>query len=193
MATTTPSIIAPDGDDIQVAHDKAAQAISLLSTETDITISAEDRRTLTDFYSGLEKRRALLGQSENDDSPTAIRGEIYDAGDVQKDEDIAKAFEFAKFLASLDPGDLGTQLLIEGNRHVTAALGAIEKGGNFLENAPMTQILDLYERIKSREESLKSSGGPVSVVTARIYLSDANAFAAMVKMLIVLDIEGDET
>ncbi|KAJ7092033.1 hypothetical protein B0H15DRAFT_185138 [Mycena belliarum] len=168
-----------DVDNLQDAHDKAAQVMSSLSAGTD-AISADDRKTLGDFYSGLEKRRELLGHAE--ESSSLVEGEVPDGPD---DKDIAQAFAFTKFLSSLNPDDPGTQLLVGGNKRVTAALGAIEKGQNFLENAPMNKILEVYERIKFREEHLTNSGGPVSVVNGRIYLSEVNAFAAMVKMLIV--------
>ncbi|KAJ7092035.1 hypothetical protein B0H15DRAFT_185203 [Mycena belliarum] len=174
----------PDVDNLQDAHDKAAQVMSSLSTGTDSAISADDRKTLEDFYSDLEERRKLLGHTE--ESSSLVEDEVRDGPD---DTDIAQAFAFTKFLSSLDPNNPGTQLLVEGNKRATAALGAIEKGQSFLENAPMTKILEFYERIKFREEHLTTSGGPVSVVNGRIYLSEVNSFTEMVKMLIVLDID----
>ncbi|KAJ7475417.1 hypothetical protein B0H11DRAFT_1317283 [Mycena galericulata] len=189
MTSTAP--ITPGSSVLRAAHD-AARAMSGLSAGTNI--SEADRRALQDFYADLESRRALLEEenaSLNTEGPathSAMEGDIHQDG-VPQDADLTKAFEFTTFLTSLDPTEVGTQLLIEGNDHVTGALGIIEKGGNFLEHAPMTNILQSYERIKSREASLKAGGQPVSMVNARIYWSEANAFASIVKMLIVLDLE----
>ncbi|KAJ7141185.1 hypothetical protein C8R44DRAFT_974769 [Mycena epipterygia] len=163
-------------DGLQLAHDTAAQIMSQLSTES--SIPEEDRRALQVFYSDLEQRQAALGQDVNfKDETETVEADIK-----------AKAVGFATFLASLDPSDAATRLLVQGSDCTTTALANIERGGNFLESAPMAEILDAYERIQCREEDLKAAGGPVSMVNAVIYLSEATAFADAVEMLIVLDL-----
>ncbi|KAJ7658009.1 hypothetical protein B0H17DRAFT_1097389 [Mycena rosella] len=199
--TSAPIKIDLTGGDLQAAHDKAAQAISQLSKGHDIP--EEDRRILQEFYNEcvnsirfrfsltpflrLEQRQALLGQDTDPDSED-------DENDAFEDEEVkAKAVAFNTFLSSLDPNDPATRILIEANNVVTAALGNIQRGGSFLENAPMTQILDAYERAQSREEILKSNGKPVSMVNAAIYLSEATTLSEMVKMLIVLELDAPPT
>ncbi|KAJ7816971.1 hypothetical protein B0H14DRAFT_2843867 [Mycena olivaceomarginata] len=166
-------------NDFQAAQDQAAQAMSLLSTDTDI--ATEDLRTLQDFYDELEQRRALLGQDLDyslDDSESA--------NDVAAPDpvEIEKAVQFAKFLKSLDGSDEATKVLVQGSSHVVAALGLVEKETELFENAPMEDILGMYERIKAREESLRAGGAPVSLVNARVYLSEAMALLDTVQMLV---------
>ncbi|KAJ7140470.1 hypothetical protein C8R43DRAFT_954768 [Mycena crocata] len=162
-------------NDLQAAHERAAKMMSELSAETDI--SEADRLTLQDFYNDLEQRQTRLGQND------AILKDGVENETLQG-LDKSQVLAFATFLSSLDMSDGPTRLLVEGNTHVTTALGNIKKGGKFLEHAPMKQILDAYERIQSLEDNLKAAGSPVSLVNAVIYLSEATAFADMVKMLI---------
>ncbi|KAJ7700226.1 hypothetical protein B0H14DRAFT_3034214 [Mycena olivaceomarginata] len=156
-------------DEFQVAHDRAAEVMSKLNpVETNII----------DYYNELEQRRALLDQGaqlypdDEDDEP--FSEEIVDA-------DLQKAAEFPNFLKSLNPSDDATKGLFQGSKHVVAALGTIEKGANFLETSRCKGL------IKSREERLKVGGSPVSLVNAKIYLSETIAFKDMVQAMIVLD------
>ncbi|KAJ7853632.1 hypothetical protein B0H14DRAFT_2757818 [Mycena olivaceomarginata] len=185
MESAAPAAIVPTLDEFQVAHDRAAEVMSKLNpVETNVIVAEEDRRALQDYYNELEQRRALLDQGaqlypdDEDDEP--FSEEIVDA-------DLQKAAEFPNFLKSLNPSDDATKGLIQGSKDVAAALGTIEKGANFLENVPMQRIVDAYERIKSREERLKAGGSPVSLVNAKIYLSETIAFKDMVQAMIVLD------
>ncbi|KAJ6625290.1 hypothetical protein B0H10DRAFT_2002861 [Mycena sp. CBHHK59/15] len=191
---TTPAkaTLAPKVD-LQVAHDTVSRVMSLLTEETNV--EEEDRKTLLALHKDLEARRAMLeqwdatGSRRQDDSKELGSSE---GGATPQDEDIAKAFEFTTFLSSLDPKDTATQLLFQGNNRTTAALQNVEKGGDFLENAPMQRFLDMYERLKSRETSLKAIKGPISTTNARIYLDEANGFADMVKEMIMLSLEVED-
>ncbi|KAJ6625327.1 hypothetical protein B0H10DRAFT_1942589 [Mycena sp. CBHHK59/15] len=87
--------------------------------------------------------------------------------------------------------DAATQLLIQGNNRITAALQIAEKAGDFLESVPIQRLLDMYERLKSREKSLKAIKGPISTTNARIYLDEAK-FADMVKEMIILSLEVED-
>lgn len=117
------------------------------------------------------------------------------------DAELKKAAEFPAFLKSLNPTEDATKILVLGSKHVAATLETIEKGANFLVDVPMQMIVDKYERcgpftfvqpsrlishrIKSREESLKADGAPVSLVNAIIYLSETEGFRHMAEKMIV--------
>ncbi|KAJ7467102.1 hypothetical protein FB451DRAFT_1260124 [Mycena latifolia] len=172
-------------DDVQVAHDEAAQIMAQISTATNLT--DEDRQALQDFYTELEQRRALLSQGGQARLLDPDGEDEEDEDDIPKDADLAKAAEFPTFLKSLDPSDNATKLLIEGSARVVAALRTVEKGASFLTNVPLQKVLEMYESITSREERLKTAGGPVSLVNAQIYSSETTAFADMVQGMIMLD------
>ncbi|KAJ7637474.1 hypothetical protein B0H17DRAFT_1278916 [Mycena rosella] len=163
-------------EDLEAAHDQATQAMTELLTDT--SIPEEDRRALQDFYNDLEKRQMLLGIEESDSS---------DEKEYPEAEVKAKAVAFATFLSTLDPKEVPTRLLLEANNLVTIALGNIERGADFLENAPMPKVLDAYERIQSHEATMVESGSPVSMVNAAIYLCEATEFSNMINVLFVME------
>jgi len=182
MESVATASIAPP---LQLAHDTAAQIMSQLPAATNIT--EEDRRTLQDFYHELEQRHARLAQGAKDSIQDDQDDETVDEDIL--DSELKEAAEFPAFLKSLDPRDDAAKILIEGKNRVVGALGMIEKGENFLADAPMEKILDMYESIKSREEHLKAGGAPVSLVNAKIYLSETVRFADTVEAMIVLDMK----
>jgi len=180
-------IVAPKYEDFEVAHDRATQMMSLLKNDTQI--SEEDRQLLQDFYHTLEQRNALLEQGlKLDLLDQEVDEDEIAPGDITETE-LQKAAEFPAFLKSLDPGDEAAKLLIDGSRRVIVALRTFENGANFLAHVPMQNIVETYERIKSREDRLKDGGTSVSLVNARLYASETVAFEKMVEEMIIMDMK----
>jgi hypothetical protein len=221
---SAPSNIGLD-DSLKVAHDQAAEVMVELTTDTNIP--EEDRRALQVFYNewvelleilfqrphccpSLEKRQLWLNVEESDISekeyPEGLVSFYTDTGNrltTIPAEIEAKAVGFATFLSTLDPREASTRLLLEATNLVTIALGKIERGADFMENVPMPQVLDVYERcsfllsyinpanglicrrIQSHEATMAESGSPVSMVNAVIYLSEATTFSDMINILFV--------
>ncbi|KAJ7933870.1 hypothetical protein B0H13DRAFT_1952338 [Mycena leptocephala] len=182
MESTTASI-APT---LQLVHNVAAQIMSLLPADTNITEG--DRRRLQDYYQELEQRHALVSQGTSSLDRYDEDEETVDDDDIL-DEELKKAAAFPAFLKSLDSGDDAAKILIEGSKRVLSTLGMVEKGANFLVNVSMQKILDMYESIKSREERLRADGTPVSLVGAKIYSEDTVRFADAVEAMIVSSIQ----
>ncbi|KAF8191462.1 hypothetical protein K438DRAFT_2018223 [Mycena galopus ATCC 62051] len=176
--------------EIQVAHDRAADIMSKLNpVEGNIQLIPEqDRLALQDYYRELQQRHALLAQCTQESSVVCDDDEDDEPFSEEISEaELQKAAEFPRFLQSLHPSEEATKQLIQGSKHVTTALGMIEKGAGFLENVPMQRLVDMYERIKSREERLKDDGAPVSLVNARIYWSETVTFKDTVHTMILID------
>ncbi|KAJ7724556.1 hypothetical protein B0H16DRAFT_1596040 [Mycena metata] len=178
---TFPDAPALPAKPMEVVRDQAAHLMSMLTSDPNVT--PEDLQTLQGFYTELEQRRTRLEQSVNDD----LRNEKPEAvtEDIQP-TDKEQAFQFTGFLASLDPSDETTKLMIQGSKKVVAALGLVEAGGDFLANVPMENILEMYGRIQSREDALIVGPRPVSAISARLYFSEAIAFSEAVQAMIVL-------
>ncbi|KAJ7658020.1 hypothetical protein B0H17DRAFT_1097432 [Mycena rosella] len=168
--------------DLQAAHDGAAHMMSLLAEDTSINV--EDAQALQNIYTELEQRRTLLNQARD---YTLTYENAEGPNDNSDREEKERAYQFANFLASLDPNDEATNILFQGSKHIVAALGRVEHDTDLFGDVPMEKILDIYERIKAREQRLKSDGGPASLANARAYLSEATTLSDTVQMLITLD------
>ncbi|KAJ7502425.1 hypothetical protein B0H11DRAFT_1988478 [Mycena galericulata] len=166
-------------DDLYVAQHQVSEIVSLLSQTTDAD-TLEDLHTLQEFYKELEQRRTSLGNDLADE------GRL-DGAVAPKGQEVEAAVRFMKFLKSMDASDDTTKVLLKGCETVVATLGLVERNSDFLENVPMQSILEMYERIKSREERLQAGGRPVPLKTARIYLTETTAFAEMVQVMVTLD------
>ncbi|KAJ7162145.1 hypothetical protein C8R46DRAFT_1103680 [Mycena filopes] len=181
----------PPTEALTAAHDQLAHLMSLVAD--DPKINSSDRKTLQGFYNELEEKRLGIDQDTGYDIPDDEAQVSDDEGQSDDDEareiETQQAIRFSNFLASLDPSEDVTKMILQGRNRVAAALTMVENGANFLANTPMQKILEMYEGIQAREATLSSDPDAVSMVNAKIYVAEATAFSNTVQTMIIVDMK----